>query len=283
MTDTYEILPQEEYNLPPQVSHRMFMWHEAYGYPFKMTFLTDQDFYATGLYLTIKYIPTHYRMWSTNDAINQPLQASVLTVTSASASDTSIPITIFGTVNGYPDSESILTNGTNSVSGSKAFSFVERITKGSGTSPVGLITVTDSQANTIGVIPVGNTTAGILYNKVQLYPLPTTSFNMNVWYYKDPYRLVNPNDVHELGYQFDEAIILLATAKLKAEQNQGEADRFMKLYQDELTSLKKTNLDKLDYFPKLRRPGQDRNNDLFVTPGLLFRQAGAMYGPASRQ
>ena len=33
---------------------------------------------------------------------------------------------------------------------------------------------------------------------------------MNVKYYKDAYRLVNTGDVHDLGQDFDEAIILLS-------------------------------------------------------------------------
>lgn len=283
-TETYEILPQEEYNLPPQVSHRMFMWHEAYGYPFKMSFMTDQDFFRSGIYLTIKYIPVAYRMWGQNDAINQPLQPSVVTVSSTSSADTSIPITIFGTVSGYPDSEIIYTNasdGTTASSGSKVFSFVERMVKGSTTT--GRISIVDSQDNQLAVIPTGDTTAGVLYAKVQLYPLPTTAFTMNVWYYKDPYRLVNDGDVHELGQEFDEAIILLATSKIKSEADISEGDKFYLLYNEELRSLKKTNLDKLDFFPVLRRPYNNRQTDAFVTPSLLFRQAGAYFGPSSRQ
>jgi len=45
-TGTYSILPQEEYNVPIQASHRMFLWHEQYGYPFMMTYITDQNFYG---------------------------------------------------------------------------------------------------------------------------------------------------------------------------------------------------------------------------------------------
>lgn len=283
-SETYEILPQEEYNLPPQVSHRMFMWHEAYGYPYKMNFMTDQDFFRTGIYRTIKYIPVAYRMWGQNDAINQPLQPSVMSVSSSAVNDTSISITIFGTVGGYPDSETINTNGSNGTTiatGSKVFSNVERVVKNSTTT--GRISVVDSASNQIAVIPTGDTTAGILYAKVQLYPLPNTAFNMNVWYYKDPYRLVGDNDVHELGQEFDEAIILLATSKLKAEADIAEGDKFYLLYTEELRSLKKTNLDKMDFFPILRRPYNNRNSDAFIAPNMLFRQAGANFGPASRQ
>jgi hypothetical protein len=279
---TYEILPQEEYALPPQVSHRMFMWHEMYGYPFKMTFMTDQDFFNTGLYLTIKYIPTHYRMWGENDAINQPLQPSAISVVSSSALDTAISITVFGTVSGYPDSETIITSsvsGVTPVTGTKLFSNVERVVK-SKTS-VGRITATDGQSNIIAVMPTGDTTAGIKYSKVQLYPLPTLAGAMNVWYYKDPYRLVDDNDVHELGQDFDEAIILLATSKIKAEADIAEGDKFYILYREELASLKKTNVDKPDFFATLRRPSGNRGND-FLMPGIQYKQFGAYYGPSSR-
>jgi len=280
---TYEILPQEEYVLPIQSSHRMFMWHEGFGYPFRMNYITDTDFYTHGVYLTIKYIPTHYRMWGEDMAYMQVRQPSVISVASSSPSDISIPITIFGTVSGYPDYEVIntnSTNGTTSASGSKVFSYVERVVK--GLISVGRIYCTaNDEQDTIAVLPVGDTTSGILYRKVQVYPLPNQVFPIHVQYYKDPYMLVNSGDVHELGEEFNEAIILLATAKVKGEANLAEADRFMIYFQDELKSLKRTNVDKFDWFPTLRRPRQ-MSSDALVAPNLLFRQAGANFGPASR-
>ena len=276
---TYEILPQEEYNLPIQSGHRAFLWHEAYGYPFKMSYVTDQNFYEHGLYRTIKYISTHYRMWGEDMAIMQPLQPSVISVVSSSASDTSIPITIFGVVSGYPDYEIINTNGLTVATGSKSFSTIERVT--AGASRVGRVSVTDSALSVLAVIPVGDTTAGIVYKKIQLYPLPNKVFPINVHYYKDPYALVNDNDVHELGGEFDEAIICLAVAKIKQENMQSEASGFYQLYKDELTALKRTNMDKIDWFPTLLRPNQ-RYSDIPLTPSILYRQFGAGYGPASR-
>lgn len=283
-TNTYEILPQEEYNLPPEVSHRMFMWHEMYGYPFKLQYITDQDFYQHSAYLSIKYIPTHYRMWGENMILKQLNQPSVISVSSSSTADISIPITITGYVADYPDFEIINTNtsdGTTVVNGSKIFQSVEKISKGS--SSIGRITATGNTANdTLAVMPTGDTTAGILYKKVQLYALPLYAQPIHVQYYKDPYRLVNDNDISDLGQEFDEAIILLSVAKLKAEQNlQTEADRFMVLYQNELTTLRKTNCDKLDWFPALKRP-KNTSTDMLVSSNMLFRQAGAYFGPSSR-
>ena len=85
-----------------------------------------------------------------------------------------------------------------------------------------------------------------------------------------------------MGQEFDEAIILLATAKVKAESDQAEADRFFLLYVDELKSLKKTNVDKIDWFPHLERPeGMRRGIGGVGRTGLLYRQIGSEYGPSS--
>jgi len=277
---TYEILPQEEYSLPIQAGHRIFMWHEGFGYPFRMNYIPDLDFYQHGVYLTIKYIPTHYRMWGEDMVLTQVRKPSIISVVSSSTSDSStIAVTIFGTVSGYPDYEVINLNGK-TTDGAKIFSSVERVVKNNST--VGRITVTaNSGEETVTVLPVGDTTAGPLYRKVQLYPLPNQVFPIHVQYYKYPYALVNDGDVHDLGEDFNEAIILLATAKIKAEANLTESDRFMALWQDEMRSLKRTNCDKIDWFPTLKRPRQ-ASSDALVAPNLLYRQAGSNFGPASR-
>jgi len=260
----------------------MFMWHEGYGYPLQLTYLTDQEFYSGGFNNTLESIPTHYRMWGEDMVVQQPIEASAVAIASSDSDDTNVTVTIFGTVSGYPDYEEVTTNssnGTTSVSGSKSFSSIERVVKDA--SSEGRITVTANSGNvTVAVLPVGDTAEGILYRKIQLWPLPSSVLTVNVQYYKDPYRLVNSNDVHELGQEFDEAIILLATAKLKYEANLKEGDKFVGLYQDEIKNLKKTNIDKIDWFPKLRRPMP--SGRLGVHPHLSYNQVGSYYGPSSR-
>jgi len=278
---TYKILGQEEYNLPVQAGHRMFLWHEEWGYPYKMNYITDQDFYQTNAYNTDEDIPTHYRMWGEDMVMEQPKEASVMRIASSASGDTSIKVTVFGTVAGYPDFEVITTNssnGTTVVNGSKSFQTVERVVKNASTT--GRITVDCNTANTIvAVLPVGDTTAGIIYRKIQLYPLPSSAFDMNIQYYKDPYRLVADEDVHELGQDFDEAIILLAVSKIKGETEikQG-TETFYTMWQDEMRSLKRTNADKIDWFPKLKRAGQG-SRDFLVHSNLSYRQVGSFYGP----
>lgn len=288
-TTSYEILPTEEYNLPIQVNpQRDFLWHDAYGYPVQLEYITDQDFRSYNINDNVIAKPLTYRMWGQDMVITQPVTASVMRVASSSSADTSISITIFGIVSGYPDYEIIMTNasnGTTAASGSKSFSSVERVTKSAGTT--GRITVdANSAADTIAVLPVGDTTAGILYSKCQLWPLPDGIYPINVQYYKDPWRLVNDNDVHEMGQEFDEAIILLAVAKIKYESSMNEdGDKFFALYKDELTSLRRTNMDKIDWMPTLKRPQDSRrgNGRIGDGRGLLYGQIGPNYGPQWRR
>jgi hypothetical protein len=261
-TAAYSILPQEEYVLPIQIGHSAFFWHRQYGRPYQMIYNPAQEFYGSGALDIMTNIPVNYRMWGMDSTLEQVKQPSVITISSSSSSDTSVSVTVFGIVSGYPDYEIITTNasnGTTTVAGSKSFSFVERITKNSAT--VGRITCTANSANvTVGVLPVGNTTTGPNYAKIQLYPLPNAVFPVNCFYYKLPYQLVNDGDISELGEEFSEAIILLATAKLKAEQNQKEDADYFKFYQDEIDSLKKTNVDKIDWMPNLKRPNGQSSN-----------------------
>ncbi len=279
-TGTYSILGQETYNLPIQSNHRVFLWHEEYGYPLPLTYMTEQSFLGKVQDNTTEDTPIYYRMWGEDMVISQPKAASVVALTSSSNSDTTVDVTVFGTVSGYPDSETIMTNGTTSSPGSKSFTKIDRIVKSA--SSVGRITATtDSASTTVAVLPVGDTTAGIMYSKVNLYPLPNTVFPMNACYYKTPYRLVDDNDVHELGMDFDEVIISLATSRINYESNKSEGDDFSTEFRRELNSLKKTNADKIDWAPTLERGMRSR---WFPRVGsrLLYSQVGSNYGPRSR-
>jgi hypothetical protein len=261
---TYTIFGQEEYNLPIQTGRVAFLWHEQFGFPFVMRYIPEKNFMETSIPLNAGDIPTHYRMWTQNWVQQQPIDDSVLRVTSSATADTNKSVLIYGTVSG------IKTFDTNSI---------ERVTKGSSTT--GRITVdSNSAAVTVATLPVGNATAGIQYQKFRVYPYPQATFPINAMTYKDPWRLVNDNDVHELGADFDEAIVLLSVAKIKYENSQKEGDKWFAMYKDELRTLKKKNADKLDYTPTLRRPQRFGLSDR-IHPQLDFSQLGGFFGPLS--
>lgn len=278
-TQSYSIYPKEEYTLPPQATQIGCLWHREFGYPYVMQYIPNLEFLQSSTTDFYSGVPRYYREWNIDMTLRQPNQASVVTVVSSSASDTAPTVTVFGLVSGYPDQETITVTGTTPASGSKSFSFIDRVIK--NVTSVGRITcTTNSTSVTVAVIPVGDGTAGIMYNKVRLWPLPSTVFPMNVWYYKQPWRLVNDQDIHELGQEFDHSIILLTTAKIRYQNNQKEGDRFLGLYKDEITSLKKTNADKLDFINTLKRPEQSRasNSGPYLNPNLVAAQLGSNYG-----
>ena len=76
------------------------------------------------------------------------------------------------------------------------------------------------------------------------------------------------------GPDFDEAIICLACSKIQLETGQTEGTNFYQLYQDEVKSLKKTNVDKIDYASMLKRGGQSNRFDPMISPTLSYRQTG---------
>lgn len=289
-SQTYGILPQEYYTLPIQIGHEAFFWHRQYGYPIMLRYIPTQEFYRTGALDILTNVPFHYRMWGCDASIEQPKKPGVLSYSSSSASDTSVSITTAGVVavtnsntgNIYylPDTETVTVTGTSPVSGTKVFVSIDIITKNANT--IGYISITaDSGYTNVGLLPAGNTTTGPLGTKIQLYPLPYAAFPIRCFYYKLPFKLVNSGDVHELGEEFDESIILLATAKIKAEQGlMQDSQNFMEMYKEEVTSLRRVNVDKIDWYPVLQRPN-DMDQINYFTGGLRFVQIGSsgQYGP----
>lgn len=282
-TQTYEIYGQEEYTLPINSGRIYTLWHEDYGYPYVMSYISDIDFYSLNESLTDKNTPTCFRLWQTSTVLDQPKQSATLTIASSDSGDTSKSVTVYGLVGGYPDSETVATNasdGTTSVSTTKSFSYVDKVVKASSTA--GRITVTSDSGNTtIAVLPAGDTAGGSEYKKVQIFPFPNRVFPINVLYYQEPVRMVNDSDVHIMGHEFDEAIILLATAKMNYSQSKKEGDKYFALYTDEVKNLKKDNIDKItNRFNRLRRTNM--HNSRATRTGnryLSYGQLGGYYGP----
>jgi hypothetical protein len=273
---SFSILGQEKYNLAIQTSKPAVVWHEANGYPYVMSYSPNRTFLESETDFDESDVPEVYFMWGEDCVINQPRTASVITCTSTSASDTTPQITIFGTVSGYPDSETVTLNGLTGVVTTKAFTKIDRITKDAST--VGRVTVTaNSAADSIAVLPVGDTANAQMYKKIQIFPSPDKIYEVKCLYYKEVQRLVNDDDIHELGQDFDEAIILLATAKLQGEESKRDVTTFFTMFQDELKVLKRKNADKLDWLPRLQKPGR-RGAPAFHSQAR-YSQAGSKFGP----
>ena len=169
---TYKILGREDYTLPPQTGRLAMIWHEGFGYPFPMRFVTDREFFDSRTDFDRSDTPTVYRMWTEDWTLEQPKAASVMRIASSASADKSIDVMVHGIVSSYPDSEKITTNssdGTTAVSGSKSFTRVDRVTKDAKTD--GRITVDANSANAvIATIPAGDIMAGQQYKHIQVFP-----------------------------------------------------------------------------------------------------------------
>jgi len=276
---TYKIYGQENYNLPIQCSRSAVLYHEAYNYPYVMGYVTDREFLESGMSFNTEDKPVLYRMWGEDCVMSQPQTPSVVGLLSDNVGDTTVQVTVFGNVGGYPNQETITVNGLTPVFGTKVFQNIDRIAKDSAS--LGLITITANSGNTtVAVLPVGDNAGSMMYKKIQLFPPPNGIYEIKVLYYKEILRLVNDDDIHELGQDFDEAIILLATAKLNGEQSKQETAAFNAMFKEEMNVLRRKNADKLDWLPRLQKPGV--RTRLGFHRYSRYIQVGSQFGPYVR-
>jgi len=111
--------------------------------------------------------PTHF--WNLPDAPvqAQPSSASVITVVSDDASDTTGTVRVFGTVSDYETYEDLDLNGTSDVSGVLSFSEIKAISK---PETEGRITVS-AGATTLGTLAPWTDRGA--YRRIRIYPEPT--------------------------------------------------------------------------------------------------------------
>lgn len=120
----------------------------------------------------------------------QPSSASVATVVSSSASDTS-NVYVRGIVSSREDSETITLNGTTSVPGSKSFDRIISVSKSATT--VGRVTVTTNS----GAVTVAILAPNAVVNRIRvmrLVRIPSNSTTIEMTYIQKMLPLINTND-----------------------------------------------------------------------------------------
>lgn len=168
-----------------------------------------------GTTITQQDKPLEYADAGTTGARNQPTSASVITVVSSSASDTSIIVRVQGFVSGELLTEAITLTGTTPVAGTNTFTEIVRVSKDDAT--VGVITFTSNAA------AVTNATLGpreftAVYRKIQLYRVPNAADTITILYKMRVPRLVNDEDVPILP--IEDYLIHGAYADMLREQRQ---------------------------------------------------------------
>lgn len=240
----YTIQGVEEYRFPIQWGEIGLIWHEAFGYPFTLENVSDEMFYGHGFDLNVSDTPEFYRKWGESGAEAQPISASAIrVVSSATSGDDTQTIRIQGIVSGVPDFEDITLNNDTAASGSKSFTRVDRIAKSGSTT--GRITVDSNSGNvTIAAFPAGNIYSGLSFFLFQLWPIPNAAITLNIETLLRVFDLVDDNDIHPFGPEFDEAIVLYADylgclqASVTSPQATTAANSFLTAYRRNIINLK---------------------------------------------
>lgn len=119
----------------------------------------------------------------------QPTAASVVTVVSTSASDTSTTVTIRGVVSGIERYETITLNGTTPAVGTLSFTSISAISKDA---TVGAVTVTCNSQTVASIDPERKV---VRYKIIRFMPIPATATTVTIPYHIQPLPLTQDDDI----------------------------------------------------------------------------------------
>lgn len=114
----------------------------------------------------------------------QPTSASIVTIASNSASDTTQKVLVRGVVSGEEDSELLSLSGLTSVNSTKSFSKIYAISKSAATA--GLITVT-SNSGAVSVLTIGPLEKTVRVKKIRFYPIPSAVGTITIKHFRVPF------------------------------------------------------------------------------------------------
>jgi len=136
----------------------------------------------------------------------QPTSASLVTIVSSSASDSTAAkaLTIDGIVSGVRTSESITPNGLTPVNGALSFTKVLGVTKAADW--VGTATLTSNSA-AITLLTLLPTEYARQYRQLELLRAPTATDTIEYVFYRNPKKLVNDNDIPDIPSPYAQILV----------------------------------------------------------------------------
>lgn len=171
---------------------------------------SDPDFSYSGT-------PDSYSLTGLSMVSAQPSSASVVTVVSSSASDTSQTVRVNGyDPSGNPITELITLNGTTSASGTVQFTEIKQVIK--NTTTAGNITVT-TNSGSVGIVTIPSFLLAREFQPLNLYPVPSGINTYVVRALLKSRPMVNAEDVPDLPQSWHELVLIGAAIR-------GHIDRF---------------------------------------------------------
>lgn len=164
-------------------------------------------------------------LWSRSQIQNQPTSASVVTISSSSASDTQATkaITIYGDTADGMTSESITPNGTTPVAGTTSFTQILSVTKAAAWA--GTMTMTSNSA-AVTNLKLFATEYGRSYQQMMFLGNPPASETIQYRFYRKPSPFgTNSNDLPDIPPPFERVLVFDALLLMGAYDNRLDGGR----------------------------------------------------------
>lgn len=194
-----------EYVLPKIVGEPLIVMSSVS--PYRLTVVKEDTFDKFVPNPQASGNPEFVRLFEMTGAENQPSSASVISVASNSASDTTQKILIKGFVNGEIDYEELSLSGISTVSTTKLFSEIYAISKSDDTA--GKITIT-AGATTIGTLSTQERVLRL--RKLRFYPAPGSAITMTIKHLALPPLLTHAYEDTEIPVRWDYVVDQFALA-----------------------------------------------------------------------
>ena len=176
-----------------------------------------------------------FAFWGRSQVQNQPTSASVITIVSSSASDTTAAkaITIYGDTASGMTSESLTPNGTTNVVGTTSFTQILGISKGADWA--GTMTMTSNSA-AVTNLKLFATEYGRSYQQIMLLSQPTANETIAYRFYRKPRELSAAGDVTDIPPPFERVLVYDALLLMAAYDNRLDGGRagLWRTYRDDL-------------------------------------------------
>lgn len=163
--------------------------------------------------------PSIYTQYEYTGVDAQPTSASVISVSSNSAADTTQKVRIRGIVNSEEDVEEITLVGTTAVLTTKSFSVIHSISKSAVTA--GKVTVT-ANSGAVTVVTLGPLETVLRLKKITFYPIPSAAATITLKHFKLPFIPSSDNDDSDIPSRWDYVVEQWAFALALQPQGQDQ-------------------------------------------------------------
>ena len=165
-----------------------------------------------------------FALWGRSQVTAQPSSASVVTIVSSSASDTTAAkaITIYGDTASGITTESLTPSGTTPVAGTTSFTQILGVTKAAEW--VGTMTMTSNSA-AVTNLTLFPTEYGRSYQQLALLSAPTAGETISYRFYRKPRILSAANDLTDIPPPFERILVYDALLLMGAYDNRLDGGR----------------------------------------------------------